>query len=116
MEDLPAIATLESLDKDSLIDILTKPKNSLIKQYQKLFKMENVELKFTDEALYTIAEMAMERETGARGLRAIIEEFITELMYELPNISNIKDIVITKDVVLKKINPLVLLKEKEKSA
>jgi len=109
---LPVLSTLENLDRQSLIDILTEPKNALIKQYQKIFELEGVKLTFKTDAIETIADLALERETGARGLRAIMEEFITDIMYELPGRKNIENIVITKDVVLKKENPLLLLKEK----
>ena len=84
MGRLPIISTLRSLNVETLVEILTKPKNALIKQYQKLFELENAELKFTDEALHLLAEKAIERDTGARALRATLETLMIDLMYRLP--------------------------------
>ena len=89
---LPIIATLEDLDEKALITILTDPKNSLVKQYQALFAMENVELSFTDAALHYIAQQALKRKTGARGLRSILEACLLDLMYELPDYEGIEKI------------------------
>ena len=96
---LPIIGSLEPLDQDALIEILTKPKNALVKQYQRLFQMDNVELLFEEEALKAIAEKAMERKTGARGLRSIIETIMLDVMFELPSREDIRKCVITKETV-----------------
>ncbi len=101
----PVTATLDTLDKEALIKILTEPVNSIIKQYKTIFDMENVELEFTDEALEYIAQLSMERKTGARGLRSIMEEFMLDLMYEVPSYEDAFKIKVTKDVILRKINP-----------
>ncbi len=96
---LPVIATLDDLDEDALKNILTEPKNALTKQYRKLFEMEGVELKFTDDALTAIAVKAIARKTGARGLRAIMEEALMELMYDIPGTENVNEVIITGDVI-----------------
>ena len=96
---LPVITTLDNLDEQTLINILTKPKNAIVKQYQKLCKLEGVELEFTQEALTEIAKWALKRKMGARGLRAIIEHTMLDIMFELPSNNNIKEITITKDTI-----------------
>ena len=96
---LPIIATLEELDRNALIDIVTKPKNALIKQYKKLFAMDDVELEFEDEALGLIVDRAIERKTGARGLRSIIEEIMRDIMFEIPSNPKIEKCIITKETV-----------------
>lgn len=96
---LPIIATLRELDKDALIDIVTKPKNALVKQYQKLFKLDNVELEFEKDALEKIVDKAIERKTGARGLRSIIEEIMRDVMFEIPSNPKIEKCMITGDTV-----------------
>lgn len=96
---LPVISSLEPLDQDALVQILIKPKNALVKQYQRLFQMDNVELEFDQEALEAIAEKAMERKTGARGLRSIIETIMLDVMFELPSRSDIKKCIITKETI-----------------
>lgn len=98
---LPVIASLEPLDEDALIEILTTPKNALVKQYEKLFQMDNVELEFEQEALVEIAKSAMERKTGARGLRSIIENIMLDIMFELPSREDIEKCIITKQTVTK---------------
>lgn len=103
---LPIITSLNQLTKEALIDILSKPKNALLKQYQKLFKMDNVELVIEDEALSEIVNLALERKTGARGLRAILENIMMDAMYEVPSNKNINKCTITKDVVCNKAKPL----------
>ncbi|MEW6607957.1 MAG: ATP-dependent Clp protease ATP-binding subunit ClpX [bacterium] len=109
---LPVIASLSSLEKTDLMRILTEPKNALTKQYKKFFELEGIRLKFTDDAIDLIADIALTRETGARGLRAVIEETMLDIMYEIPSKSNIKECVVTREVVLNKIAPtLVLHKE-----
>lgn len=112
---LPVVATLEELSVDDLVRILVEPKNSLVKQYQKLMEMEGVELKFTEEALRIIAEEAFRRKTGARGLRSIIEEVMIDIMYEIPSLKNVKECVITKEVVLKKERPVLIFNSKKKA-
>ncbi|HHG75134.1 MAG TPA: ATP-dependent Clp protease ATP-binding subunit ClpX [Persephonella sp.] len=108
---IPVIATLDELDEDALVRVLTEPKNALIKQYKKLLAMDGVELEFTDDAVREIAREAIERKTGARGLRAIVEEIMLDVMYEIPQAKGIKKVVIDKDVVLKR-KPPVLIYEK----
>jgi ATP-dependent Clp protease ATP-binding subunit ClpX len=98
---LPVIATLEDLDEAALIDILTKPANALVKQYQKLFEMEHVKLTFRDDALIAIAKKAIERKTGARGLRAILEGLLLHLMYEVPGDRTVKEVLVTAEMVEK---------------
>ncbi len=109
---LPVIATLRELEKDDLIRVLTEPKDALIKQYQALFKLDDVELEFENEALEAIANKAIERKTGARGLRAIIEEIMVDIMFELPEYRGYK-VIITKDVVENKAQPILVKKEKD---
>jgi ATP-dependent Clp protease ATP-binding subunit ClpX len=102
---LPVVTTLEELDEHALVQILTEPKNALAKQYQKLLSFDKVKLKFTDGALKAIAKKAHAQKTGARGLRAILEEVMLDLMYEVPSQTEIKEVVITEDVILKKGEP-----------
>ena len=109
---LPVIATLEELTEDALIDILTTPKNSLVKQFQKLFDMDGVKLTFTQGALRAVAHKALERESGARGLRAILEEAMLEVMYEVPSKQGIKEVVINEEAISKGETPLIVY-EKE---
>jgi len=109
---LPVIATLEELSIDALVDILKKPKNALVKQYQKLFEFENVKLRFTEGALMSIAKEAIKRKSGARGLRAIMENTMLDVMYEIPSQSNIRECIISEEVVLHHESP-ILLYEKE---
>ncbi|HHZ00589.1 MAG TPA: ATP-dependent Clp protease ATP-binding subunit ClpX, partial [Tissierellia bacterium] len=109
---VPVIVALEKLDKKALMSILTEPKNALIKQYKELFKMDNVELEIEKEALEVIAEKALEINTGARGLRGILESTMTEVMYEIPSRNDVKKCVITKDTIINKTEPkLVLIKK-----
>jgi len=105
---LPVIATLHELSEDALIDILTKPKNSLVKQFQKLFEMDGVKLKFTKGALQAIAKEALTRESGARGLRAIMEEAMLEVMYDVPSKQGIKEVVVNEDAINKGDIPLIV--------
>jgi len=117
---LPVIVTLTALDEDALVKILTQPKNALVKQYQKFFEMDGINLEFKEDALQTIAREAMKRNTGARGLRAIIEDIMLEVMYELPSRDDITRCTITREVVDKKEQPILLTvdrkKKKEESA
>ncbi|WP_434074657.1 ATP-dependent Clp protease ATP-binding subunit ClpX [Moorella naiadis (nom. illeg.)] len=111
---MPVIVTLDALDEAALIRVLTEPRNALVKQYQKLFEMDGVTLEFKEDALTTIAREAIKRETGARGLRAILEEIMLDVMYEIPSRNNISKCIITKDVVLRKEEPLLLTVERKK--
>ena len=112
---LPVLATLEDLDEDALVKILTEPKNALTKQYKKLFQMENTKLDFRKEALTAIAKKAIELDTGARGLRSIIEKMLMETMFELPSQSNIDEVVINEDVVIKDKKPITVHSKNKKS-
>ena len=103
---LPVVATLDDLNIETLIQILTKPKNALIKQYQALFQMENVKLDFTEEAMNIIAEKALERNTGARGLRSILENILLDTMFELPGIDGVNEIMVNAEVVHNNKKPL----------
>jgi ATP-dependent Clp protease ATP-binding subunit ClpX len=105
---LPVIATLHELSEEALIDILTKPKNSLVKQFQKMFEMDGVKLKFTKGALQAIAREALTRESGARGLRAIMEEAMLDVMYDVPSKQGIKEVVVNEDAVNKGDAPLIV--------
>ena len=103
---MPVIVTLHQLDRKALIDILTKPKNALTRQYKRLFEMDGVELKFDEDALERVADLAIERKTGARGLRAILEDVMLDIMFDIPSRSDIKSCTITKDVIEKKAPPV----------
>ncbi len=110
---LPMIATLEELDETALVQILTEPKNSLTKQYHKLFEMEGVEIEFRDEALKAVAQKAMERKTGARGLRSILESVLLPTMYELPDQENAIKVVVNEQCIISDSDPLVVLDSQE---
>ncbi len=108
---LPVIGILEDLDKQALMQILTRPKNAIVRQYQRLFEFENVRLKFSDDALEAIAELAMERKVGARGLRMILEDLMLDLMYYLPSYKKVREFLVTKEMVMaQKINLALLEK------
>ncbi|MBR9819335.1 MAG: ATP-dependent Clp protease ATP-binding subunit ClpX, partial [Rhodospirillales bacterium] len=109
---LPVLATLEDLDEDALVKILTEPKNALIKQYQRLFDMEDVKLTFQPDALVGIAKKAIERKTGARGLRSIMEGILLDTMFDLPTLESVEEIVINRDVVEGKAKPLLIHAER----
>ncbi|MFI5300433.1 MAG: ATP-dependent protease ATP-binding subunit ClpX, partial [Polyangiales bacterium] len=113
---LPVIATLHELDEEALIDILTKPKNSLIRQYQKLFEMDGVKLKFTKGALHAVAKEALTRKSGARGLRAILENAMLDIMYEVPSRNGIKEVVINEECILRGEQPLIVYAKEASSA
>ncbi len=113
---LPVIATLDELNEDSLIRILAEPKNSLVKQFKKLFEIEGVNLRFTDAGLSAIAKEAIKRKSGARGLRAILEACMLEVMYEIPSIDNVKECVIGEEVILKGEKPILLYEQTKKQA
>ncbi len=109
---LPVIATLTDLDEDALVTILTKPKNALVKQYQRLFELEDAELKFTDDALQAIAKLAIERKTGARGLRSILENILLDTMFDLPALENVAEVVVNEEAVTSDAKPLIIYAEK----
>ena len=113
---LPVLATLEDLDEAALVQILTEPKNALIKQYQRLFEMENVELTFHDGALSAIAHRAIERKTGARGLRSIMEAILLDTMFDLPALEGVREVVISDEVVTGNARPLYIYAEKDKDS
>ncbi len=113
---LPVVAVLDELDEKALVRILKEPKNALTKQYSKLFEMENVHLKFTEEALQTIAREATKRKSGARGLRAIMENIMLEVMYEMPSQPNIKEVIISDEVVTRNEPPIVVYAKAAESA
>jgi ATP-dependent Clp protease ATP-binding subunit ClpX len=104
----PVIVAFDELSEDMLVDILWKPKNSLVKQYQKLFELENVKLRFHQEAMVAIVREAIKRKTGARGLRAILEEVMLDIMYELPSLKNVRECIITEESVLNKDKPMLV--------
>lgn len=108
---LPIIATLKELDKQTLLDIITKPKNSLVKQYKKLFEIDHVDLEFEDDALDAIVDKAIERKTGARGLRSILEEIMRDIMFEIPSNPKIEKCIITKDTIKKGGKPELIINE-----
>jgi len=113
---IPVLATLSELDEIALVEILTKPKNALMKQYQKLFEFEKVKLKFTQGALVAVAKEALKRKSGARGLRAILEHAMLDIMYEVPNQPNVREVVINEEVFSKGEKPLVVYEKKAESA
>ena len=111
---LPVVATLEELDESALIQILVEPKNALLKQYQALFEMENVELEFRDSALTAVAQKAMERRTGARGLRSIMEGVLLDSMYKIPSEEHVSKVVIDETVINDDSEPLLIYETNEK--
>ena len=110
---LPVIATLEDLDEDALVTILTEPKNALTKQYQMLFDMESVKLTFTDGAMRAIAQKAIERKTGARGLRSIMEEILLDTMFDLPGHDNVDEVIVNEEAVTREGDPLLAYAERQ---
>ena len=113
---LPVIATLEDLDEDALVTILTEPKNALIKQYQRLFELENAQLTFTDDALKAIALRAIARKTGARGLRSILEDILLNTMFELPGMDGVEEVVVNEEAVNSDAAPLIIYADQKKEA
>lgn len=111
----PVVATLGELNEDALVEILTKPKNALVKQYQKLFSIDGVKLTFTDDALRAIAKKAIERKTGARALRSILEDIMLDVMYIIPSEKGISECIINEEVVNKKLNPILIYKQRERA-
>jgi ATP-dependent Clp protease ATP-binding subunit ClpX len=113
---LPVLAPLTELDEDALVQILKEPKNALVKQYQKLFDLENVRLRFTDGSLAAIAKEALKRNTGARGLRSILESAMLDIMYEVPSRQNVREVVINEDVIYNKEQPIVVYEQQVNDA
>jgi ATP-dependent Clp protease ATP-binding subunit ClpX len=111
---LPVLTSVHNLDSEALVSILTEPRNALVKQYQRLFELDNVELEFTDDALEAVAEQAILRGTGARGLRAIMEEVLLSVMYEVPSREDIARVVVNREVVLEHVNPTLVPRETPK--
>jgi len=112
---LPVLATLEDLDEDALVTILTQPKNALVKQYQRLFELEETKLSFTDEALVSIAKKAIKRKTGARGLRSILEDILLDSMFELPGLEDLEEVVVNEEAVTSGAAPLMIYVDKQKA-
>jgi ATP-dependent Clp protease ATP-binding subunit ClpX len=108
---VPVVTTLEELDVDALVDILVRPKNALLKQYQRLFELDGVKLKFTDPALRRVAELALERKTGARGLRGILEDLLSDVMFDLPNRPEVRECIISEEVVARSAPPMLVVEE-----
>jgi ATP-dependent Clp protease ATP-binding subunit ClpX len=113
---LPVIATLDELDEAALVSILTEPKNALVKQYQKLFEFEDVRLRYTDGALRAVARLALARQAGARGLRAILENAMLDLMYEVPSRDDLEEVVVSEEVIEERAEPLLVFKQEAESA
>ncbi len=111
---LPVITTVSPLDRDALVEILTEPRNALVKQYRKMFEIDGVELEFTDEAIEAVAEQALTRGTGARGLRAIMEEVLLPVMFDVPSDDGIAKVVVTRDVVLENVLPTIVRRDAER--
>ena len=111
---LPVLATLEDLDEDALVTILTEPKNALVKQYQRLFELEEAKLTFTDDALTAIAKRAIERKTGARGLRSILEDILLDTMFDLPSMSDVSEVVVNEEAVTSDAKPLMIYADAKK--
>jgi len=112
---IPVVDTLEELDEEALVRILQEPKNAIIKQFQKLFAMDGIDLNFTDGAIRAIAREALKRKTGARGLRAILEEAMLDLMYELPSMEGVKECIVSEDVIENKADPILLFEQEEQA-
>ena len=112
---IPVVTVLDNLDKDALIRIMTEPKNSIVKQYVRLFEMDDVQLEFKDEALEAIADVTLERKTGARGLRSVFEKILTDLMFEVPSDGTIEKVIITADTVKNGAEPIVLKNPKKET-
>ena len=111
VDRLPVIATLEELDEDALVTILTEPKNALVKQYRKLFELEGVELEFREKTLRAVAKRAMDRKTGARGLRSILEKALLETMFELPSLQNVSKVSVDSSVIEEDARPLYVYED-----
>src|SRR5204862_6131590 len=112
---LPVVATLEELDKEALVSILTEPKNALIKQYHKLFEMEGVNLEFRENALHTIAERCVEKKTGARGLRSILEKALLDIMYELPSLKDVAKVIVDESCIKGESSPIIMYENSDQA-
>jgi ATP-dependent Clp protease ATP-binding subunit ClpX len=110
------VATLEELDREALLRILKEPKNALVRQYQKIFSFEEVELEFEEDALSEVADIAMKRKSGARGLRSVLESLMLDLMYNIPSKDNVRKVVINREMITGTEEPHIILREEEKSA
>jgi ATP-dependent Clp protease ATP-binding subunit ClpX len=113
---MPVVATVSPLDVEAMVSILTVPKNALIKQYQRMFELDGVELVFDDEAVVAVAEQALERGTGARGLRAILEEVLQDTMFEVPGRDDVARVVVTRDTVLSRVTPAFIARVRDAAA
>lgn len=113
---LPVVATLEELDKEALVRILTEPKNALVKQYRRLFEMEGVDLEFREPALHTIAERCVEKKTGARGLRSILEKALLDIMYELPSLTHVSKVIIDEAAIHGETKPIIIYENREQQS
>uniref|UniRef100_UPI002FDEE3CA AAA family ATPase n=4 Tax=Microbacterium TaxID=33882 RepID=UPI002FDEE3CA len=113
---LPVVASVSPLDRDALIEILTEPKNALVKQYQRMFALDDVELGFERDALEAVAELAVSRKTGARGLRAILEDVLGPIMFEIPSSDDVAKVIVTRAAVEEGAAPTVVLRQKRKTA
>ncbi len=111
---LPVVATLEALDEDALVRVLTEPKNALVKQYHKMFQIDGIELEFTEEAIRAVAQEALKRKTGARGLRAVIEDVMLDVMYDVPSRDDIARCIVTRETVLQKRPPILVPRERKR--
>ena len=107
---MPIVVGVDALSEEALIKILTEPKNATVKQYQKLFKMDGVDVEFEDEALHEVAKQAIKLNTGARGLRSILENIMLDMMYDIPSDNTVEKIIVTKNAILKKEKPTVVRK------
>ena len=113
---VPVISTVSPLDRDALVRILTEPRNALVKQYQRMFEIDGVELEFTDEAIGAVADQALLRGTGARGLRAILEEVLQQVMFDVPSRDDVARVVITREAVLENVNPTIVPRTTKRAA
>jgi ATP-dependent Clp protease ATP-binding subunit ClpX len=113
---LPVIATLDELSEEALIRILREPKNAIVRQYQKLFQLQGVDLKFTEGAIMAVAREALKRKSGARGLRSILENSMLDIMFEIPSLSNVRECIISEEVVMSKESPILLFENQAESA
>ena len=113
---LPVVVSLHELDQDALVRILKEPRNAIVKQYQKMLKIDDVDLEFEESALVEVAKMAIDRKTGARGLRSILENVMMEIMYEIPSRDDIKKCVVTKETILNHQMPTLVLAESKKNS
>jgi ATP-dependent Clp protease ATP-binding subunit ClpX len=113
---LPVIATLDELSEEAMVRILTEPKNAIVRQYQKLFEIQGVELKFTDGAIKAVAREALKRKSGARGLRSILEKAMLDIMFEIPSMKDVRECVVSEEVILQNESPILLFENQAESA